>query len=127
VAALRQGFTRYTPNTGTSALRAAIVKKLRGVCEGRLGAAAGWGRGGHCDRPRSSDLRIWLLGGCFNSAQNKTPRKNKQTKTDENGLEYAPDEIVVSNGAKQAIWQAVLAAVSPGDEVIIPAPYWCAV
>ena len=45
---------------------------------------------------------------------------------DENGLEYKASEIVVSNGAKQSIWQAVLAAVSPGDEVIIPAPYWCA-
>lgn len=37
--------------------------------------------------------------------------------TDDNGLTYAPDEIVVSNGAKQSIWQAVLAVVSPGDEV----------
>jgi bifunctional aspartate aminotransferase and glutamate/aspartate-prephenate aminotransferase len=42
----------------------------------------------------------------------------------ENGLDYAPSEIVVTNGAKQAIWQAVLACVSPGDEVIVPAPYW---
>ncbi|GBG00261.1 aspartate aminotransferase, partial [Raphidocelis subcapitata] len=72
VAALRGGDTRYTPNTGTSALRAAIVKKLK----------------------------------------------------DENGLDYKASEVVVSNGAKQSIWQAVLATVSPGDEVIIPAPYW---
>ena len=36
----------------------------------------------------------------------------------ENGLEYATDEIVVSNGAKQAIWQGLLATCSPGDEVI---------
>ena len=42
----------------------------------------------------------------------------------DNGLTYSTDEIVVSNGAKQSIWQAVLATVSPGDEVIIPAPYW---
>eukprot|EP00775_Hariotina_reticulata_P004887 gene4887-5132_t len=42
----------------------------------------------------------------------------------DNGLEYAPDEVVVSNGAKQSIWQGLLASVSPGDEVIIPAPYW---
>ncbi|GIL58559.1 hypothetical protein Vafri_13499 [Volvox africanus] len=72
VAALRAGYTRYTPNTGTTALRKAICKKLQ----------------------------------------------------DDNGLSYSPDEIVVSNGAKQSIWQAVLATVSPGDEVIIPAPYW---
>ena len=42
----------------------------------------------------------------------------------ENGLKYKPSQIVVSNGAKQCICNAVLALVSPGDEVIIPAPYW---
>jgi hypothetical protein len=42
----------------------------------------------------------------------------------DNGLEYAADEVVISNGAKQSIWQGLLASVSPGDEVIIPAPYW---
>jgi aspartate/glutamate/aspartate-prephenate aminotransferase len=63
--ALRLGYTRYTPNTGTSQLRAAICAKL----------------------------------------------------ADENGLRYEPDEIVVSNGAKQCIWQALLAVCSPGDEV----------
>lgn len=42
----------------------------------------------------------------------------------ENGLEYAAGEIVVSNGAKQAITDAVMALVNPGDEVIIPAPCW---
>jgi bifunctional aspartate aminotransferase and glutamate/aspartate-prephenate aminotransferase len=71
-AAIAHGITTYTPNTGTAALRAAIVSKL----------------------------------------------------AVDNGLEYHADEIVVSNGAKQSIWQAVLACVSPGDEVIVPAPYW---
>ncbi len=42
----------------------------------------------------------------------------------ENGLTYSPDEIVVSAGAKQAINNAISALVDPGDEVIIPAPYW---
>jgi aspartate/methionine/tyrosine aminotransferase len=47
------------------------------------------------------------------------------TKTVDNGLQYDPaSEVVVSNGAKQAIWQALLAAVAPGDDIIIPAPYW---
>ena len=70
--ALRRGITRYTPNTGTTALRQAICDKL----------------------------------------------------TSENGLKYAANEVVVSNGAKQSIWQALLATCSQGDEVIIPAPYW---
>lgn len=42
----------------------------------------------------------------------------------ENGLDYAADQIVCSNGAKQCVCNAVMALVSPGDEVIIPAPYW---
>lgn len=42
----------------------------------------------------------------------------------DNDLEYKPEQIVVSTGAKQSIYQAVMALVNPGDEVIIPAPYW---
>ena len=42
----------------------------------------------------------------------------------DNGLHYSPDEIVVSTGAKQCIANAVLCLVNPGDEVIIPAPFW---
>ncbi|ESR41385.1 hypothetical protein CICLE_v10025279mg [Citrus x clementina] len=70
--AIREGFTRYTPNAGTLELRSAICHKLK----------------------------------------------------EENGLSYTPDQILVSNGAKQSILQAVLAVCSPGDEVIIPAPFW---
>nr|DAD40265.1 TPA_asm: hypothetical protein HUJ06_014588 [Nelumbo nucifera] len=70
--AIREGYTRYTPNAGTLELRKAICHKLK----------------------------------------------------EENGLTYTPDQILVSNGAKQCILQAVLAVCSPGDEVIIPAPFW---
>ena len=42
----------------------------------------------------------------------------------DNGLEYAPENILCSNGAKQSVAQTVLALCGPGDEVIIPAPYW---
>ncbi|XP_002456709.2 bifunctional aspartate aminotransferase and glutamate/aspartate-prephenate aminotransferase [Sorghum bicolor] len=70
--AIRDGYTRYTPNAGTLELRKAICAKLQG----------------------------------------------------ENGISYLPDQVLVSNGAKQCITQAVLAVCSPGDEVLIPAPYW---
>ncbi|XXG87534.1 hypothetical protein AAC387_Pa11g2197 [Persea americana] len=70
--AIRQGYTRYTPNAGTLELRTAICDKLK----------------------------------------------------EENGLTYTPDQILVSNGAKQCILQSVLAVCSPGDEVVIPAPFW---
>ncbi|MBR5506921.1 MAG: pyridoxal phosphate-dependent aminotransferase [Clostridia bacterium] len=42
----------------------------------------------------------------------------------DNGLEYAPENIVVSNGAKHSLINAFGAILNPGDEVIIPAPYW---
>ena len=42
----------------------------------------------------------------------------------DNGLDYALDEITVSNGGKQIIFNALMATVDPGDDVIIPAPYW---
>jgi len=42
----------------------------------------------------------------------------------DNGVEYKPNQIVVSTGAKQALYNAVLTICSPGDEVIIPAPCW---
>jgi hypothetical protein len=69
IAALNEGFTRYTANTGTAELRAAICSKLAG----------------------------------------------------ENGLRYAPGEVVVTNGAKQAIAQAVIALCGPGDEARLAA------
>lgn len=42
----------------------------------------------------------------------------------ENALQYAPEQIVVGNGAKQELCNVVLATVNPGDEVIIPVPAW---
>ncbi|KAF7135321.1 hypothetical protein RHSIM_Rhsim08G0008700 [Rhododendron simsii] len=72
MSAIREGYTRYTPNAGTLELRSAICKKLK----------------------------------------------------EENGISYTPDQILVSNGAKQSVLQAVLAVCSPGDEVIIPGPFY---
>jgi len=42
----------------------------------------------------------------------------------ENNLNYRIDEIIVTNGAKQALFNAILSIINPGDEVIIPSPYW---
>jgi len=72
IAAIEQGFTRYTPAAGTLELRKAICAKL---------------------------LR-------------------------DNGLEYKPEQIVVSNGGKQSLYNAFQVLLDPGDEVIIQAPYW---
>jgi len=71
-AAMRAGFTHYSPVAGIPELRAAVARKLE----------------------------------------------------TENGLGYTPNQIVVANGVKQAIANAVLSLVEPGDEVILLAPYW---
>ena len=42
----------------------------------------------------------------------------------ENGLDYTPAQILCSNGAKQSVCNVLMALIGPGDEVIIPAPYW---
>jgi aspartate aminotransferase len=42
----------------------------------------------------------------------------------DNGIDYSPEQIVVSTGAKQSIANVVLSLINPGDEVIVPAPYW---
>ena len=68
------GDTKYPPQDGTSALKAAIQRKFK----------------------RDSNL------------------------------DYALDEICVSNGGKQCIYNALMATVNPGDEVVIPVPYWSA-
>ena len=42
----------------------------------------------------------------------------------ENRLDYLPDQVIVSTGGKQVLFNALVATINPGDEVIIPAPYW---
>jgi aspartate aminotransferase len=43
---------------------------------------------------------------------------------EDNGLDYRPDQVVVSNGAKQSIYNALMVLLDPGDEVLIPFPAW---
>jgi aspartate aminotransferase len=42
----------------------------------------------------------------------------------ENGLDYAPDQVTIACGGKHVIYNAMMATLNPGDEVIVPAPYW---
>ncbi|MFC3571260.1 pyridoxal phosphate-dependent aminotransferase [Paracoccus sp. TOH] len=42
----------------------------------------------------------------------------------ENGLDYAPGQVTVGTGGKQILYNALMATLNPGDEVIVPAPYW---
>ena len=56
----------------------------------------------------------------FNDVRESIAAKFKR----DNGIEYTADQIVISTGAKQSLLNIFLALVNPGDEVIIPAPYW---
>ncbi len=72
VAAIRNGFTRYTNSDGMPELKDAIIAKFQR----------------------------------------------------DNGLAYQRNQVLVSTGAKQTLFNLCMAVVDPGDEVIIPAPYW---
>lgn len=72
IEAIKKGFTKYTPASGTTELKKSICNKLE----------------------------------------------------TENGLTYNPSQILVSNGAKHSLNNALIAILNPGDEVIVPVPYW---
>ncbi len=72
ITAINEGFTKYTPASGTNELKEAISKKFK----------------------------------------------------DFNGLDYAPEQIVVSNGGKHSLTNVFTVLLNPGDEVIIPTPFW---
>lgn len=72
IKAIKEGFTKYTPASGTNELKAAISKKFKEF----------------------------------------------------NGLDYDTDQIVISNGGKHSLTNIFTALINPGDEVIIPAPFW---
>lgn len=72
IEAIKSGFTKYTPASGTNDLKEAIAKKFKRF----------------------------------------------------NNLDYAPDQIVISNGGKHSLTNIFTALINPGDEVIIPAPFW---
>jgi len=72
VSSIKNGFTKYTPASGTLELKKAICDKFK----------------------------------------------------DDNGLDYTPEQIIVSCGAKHSIYNLIQVMCNPGDEVIIPMPYW---
>ncbi|MCX5697731.1 MAG: pyridoxal phosphate-dependent aminotransferase [Candidatus Omnitrophica bacterium] len=72
IEAIRLGFTKYTPSTGTLELKQAIIEKFKR----------------------------------------------------DNALEYAPNQIVVSCGAKHSIFNVILTLIGPQDEVLVPLPFW---
>lgn len=72
IKAINEGFTKYTPASGTMELRCAVCKKLK----------------------------------------------------EENDLDFEPEQIIITNGAKHALVNAFMAILNPNDEVLIPSPFW---
>ena len=72
IAAIKSGFTKYTPTSGTAELKKLICQKFK----------------------------------------------------KDNSLDYTPDQIIVSNGAKHSIYNALMVLLNRSDEVLIPSPYW---
>jgi len=59
-----------------------------------------------------------------NSGLLKLREAVSQKLQNDNGLDYSTDEIIISSGAKHSLYNVMMSILDPGDEVIIPAPYW---
>ena len=71
-------------------------------------------------RPRCAGDTKYPPQGGTPALKAAIPRKFKR----DNNLDYGPDEIIVGNGGKQVIFNAFMATLDPGDEVVIPSPFW---
>jgi aspartate aminotransferase len=79
------------------------------------------------DHVKEAAARAMWAGATKYTAHDGTPELKAAIQDKfrrENGLEFAADEIAVSAGAKHLIFNAMMASLNPGDEVIIPVPYW---
>jgi aspartate aminotransferase len=76
---------------------------------------------------RAGDIAAIRAGDTKYTAVDGTPALKQAISAKfrrDNGLDYAPEQINVGVGGKQVLFNAILATMNPGDEVIIPAPYW---
>ncbi|MCA6120210.1 pyridoxal phosphate-dependent aminotransferase [Bradyrhizobium sp. WSM 1738] len=76
---------------------------------------------------KDAAMRAMVAGATKYTALDGTPELKAAIRAKfkrDNGLEFAQDEISVSAGAKQILFNAMMATLEPGDEVIIPTPYW---
>jgi aspartate aminotransferase len=105
----------------------ALTKKLKSEGKNVLSFSAG-----EPDFPTPDNIKQAAINAIHQNFTRYTPNEgypdlikaiiNKFAK--DNGLEYKPENIIVSNGAKHSIYNLILAACNPGDEVIFQSPYW---
>ena len=104
-----------------------LAQKLKAEGRDVIGLAAGEPDFDTPDFIKQGAIEAMQRGETKYTAVDGTPKLKdaivQKFKT-ENGLTYKPGQITVGTGGKQVIFNAIMATVGPGDEVIIPAPYW---
>ena len=104
-----------------------LAQELKAAGKNVIGLAAGEPDFDTPDHIKEGAIAAMKRGDTKYTAVDGTPALKQaicQKFERENGLFYKPSQISVGTGGKQVIFNAIMATVSPGDEVIIPAPYW---
>ena len=103
------------------------ARELRAAGRDVIGLGAGEPDFDTPDNIKEAGIRAIREGETKYTAVDGTPEL-KQAICDkfkrENGLEYTPEQVTVSGGGKQVLFNAFVATLNPGDEVVIPTPYW---
>jgi aspartate aminotransferase len=119
----RMGQFRPSPTASTSEL----VRRLRAEGQDIIGLVGGEPDFPTPDTIKQAGIRAIETNNTRYTDVDGTPELRKALSEKfkrENGLDYAPDQIVVTNGTKPLLHAALMAMTDPGDEVIIPAPHW---
>ena len=125
MAILSENISRIKPSATMAVTNKARELKAAGV--DIIGLGAGEPDFDTPDNIKKAAIEAINNGDTKYTAVDGTPSLKKviiQKFKNENNLDYSSDQISVGTGGKQIIFNALLASVDPGDEVIIPAPYW---
>jgi len=104
-----------------------LARELQAKGRDVIGLAAGEPDFDTPDHIKQAAIEAINQGQTKYTAVDGTPRLKKAIVAKfarENGLTYAPEQITVGTGGKQVLYNAFMATLNPGDEVVIPAPYW---
>lgn len=118
-------FSKVKPSPTLAITR--LAQELKAQGKNVIGLAAGEPDFDTPDLIKAAAAEAMTKGQTKYTAVDGTPALKKAIAAKferENGLQYAPNQISVGTGGKQVIFNAIMATVSPGDEVIIPTPYW---
>ncbi len=121
--ARRLSAIKPSPTMAVTALAAELKARGRDV----IGLGAGEPDFDTPDNVKAAATAALARGETKYTAVDGTPALKKAVAAKfkrENGLDYAPDQVTVACGGKHVIYNAMMATLNPGDEVVIPAPYW---